>query len=182
MWYTFGTESEGKTMPKMYQFSEKEVAELEAAKKKNKNKKVDKRLEALLLRSQKASRKVVSEKTGFSKQYITDLTSQYHNKGLAAVSENHYRGNHRNMSFAEEEKLLQTFEKAAESGQIVGVDDIRRAYEEKLGRSVEKSHGHIYQMLKRHKFRKVMPRSRHPKKASPEVIETSKKLTLESKN
>ncbi|MDE7249890.1 MAG: winged helix-turn-helix domain-containing protein, partial [Lachnospiraceae bacterium] len=33
----------------------------------------------------------------------------------------------------------------------------------------------IYCVLKRHGWRKVMPRSRHPKKASEEVIETSKK-------
>jgi hypothetical protein len=169
-------------MPKAYQFSEGQVAELEAAKKKNKNKNIDRRLETLLLRAKKASRNEVSEKMGFCKQYITDLTSLYHNQGLAAVTENHYRGNHRNMSIAEEEELLRTFEKVAEGGQVVEAGDILRAYEEKLGRSFEKSHGHIYQLLKRHNFRKVMPRSRHPKKASPEAIEASKKLTLESKS
>jgi hypothetical protein len=169
-------------MARAYQFSEEQEAELEVAKKKNKNKNIDKRLEALVLRAKKVSRNEVSEKTGFCKQYITDLTALYHSQGLAAVAENHYRGNHRNMSIAEEEALLRTFEKAAEAGQIVEVSDILRAYEEKLGRSFEKSHGHIYQLLKRHNFRKVMPRSRHPKKASPEVIETSKKLTRESKS
>ena len=168
-------------MPRVYQFSEEQVAELESAKKKNRNKNIDKRLEALLLRAKKVSRSAVSEKTGFCKQYITDLTSLHHNQGIAAVTGNHYHGNHRNMSIAEAEELLMTFEKAAENGQIVEVSDILRAYEEKLGRSLEKSHGHIYQVLKRHDFRKVMPRSRHPKKASPEVIEASKKLTLESK-
>jgi len=168
-------------MPIVYQFSEEQVAELESAKKKNKDKKIDKRLEALLLRAQKVSRDAVSKKTGFCRQYITDLTSLYHNQGIAAVTGNHYRGNHRNMSIAEEEEILMAFEKAAGSGEIVEVSDILRAYEKKLGRSIEKSHGHIYQVLKRHNFRKVMPRSRHPKKASPEVIETSKKLTLESK-
>lgn len=169
-------------MPRKYQFSEEQVAELEAARKKNKNKNVDKRLEALLLRTQKNSRGAVSEKTGFCKQYITDLTSLYHNQGIAAITENHYKGNRRNMSFAEEEALLQTFEEAAENGQIIEVSDILKAYEKKLGRSIDKSHGHIYQVLKRHNFRKVMPRSRHPKKASPEVIDTSKKLTLASEN
>jgi len=168
-------------MPRVYQFSEEQVAELESAKKKNKNKSIDKRLEALLLRAQKVSRSAVSEKTGFCKQYITDLTSLYHNQGIAAVTGNHYHGNHRNMSVAEEEELLIAFEKAAENGEIVEVSDILRAYEEKLGRSLKKSHGHIYQVLKRHHFRKVMPRSRHPKKASPEVCDTSKKLTPESK-
>ncbi len=34
-------------------------------------------------------------------------------------------------------------------------------------------------VLKRKGWRKVMPRSKHPKKASPEAIEASKKLKLE---
>ena len=165
-------------MPRSYQFSNEQIEELEAARKQNKNKNVDKRLEALLLRAQKVSRDRVAEKTGFCKQYITDLTSAYHNKGLSAIVENHYKGNHRNMSYEEEEMLLEPFAKAAEEGQIVEVSCIIKAYEEKLGRSIEKSHGHIYQMLKRHNFRKVMPRSRHPKKATPEAIDASKKLTI----
>ncbi len=165
-------------MSKIYQFTEEQVAELETAKKKNKNKSVDKRLEALLLRAKKEKREKVAEKTGFCKQYITDLTAAYHNKGLSSIVENHYKGNHRNMSFEEEEKLLETFKKAAESGQLIEVSDILRAYEEKLGRSFEKDHGRIYRVLQRHDFRKVMPRSKRPKSATPEAIEASKKLTL----
>lgn len=166
-------------MSKSYQFSEEQIAEIKAAKKKNKNKRVDKRLDALLLRSENLSRAKVSEKTGFCKQYITDLTKIYHTKGIGAITENHYKGNHRNMSISEEKELLESFETAAKNGQIVEVSDILRAYEEKLGRSLEKSHGHIYQVLKRHGFRKVMPRSRHPKKSSDEEIDSSKKLTIE---
>ena len=39
-----------------------------------------------------------------------------------------------------------------------------------------KSVGHIYAVLHRNGWRKTMPRSRHPKKASDEAIEASKKL------
>lgn len=85
-----------------------------------------------------------------------------------------------NLSYDEEEKLLAEFEAKAESGQIIEVSDIKAAYQEKVGHTI--SSGQIYYVLKRHSWRKVKPRSRHPKKASPEVIETSKKLTLESKN
>ncbi len=164
-------------MPKFYRFSEEQIAELEDARKKNKNKNVDKRLEALLMRAQNIKRKEVSEKTGFCEQYITDLTALYHADGLGAIVDNHYSGNHRNMSFEQEEELLETFEERAENGQIVEVSDILKAYEDKLGRSVESSHGHIYQVLKRHNMRKIKPRSKHPKKASDEDIEASKKLT-----
>lgn len=67
---------------------------------------------------------------------------------------------------------------SAQAGQLVEVSAILRAYEEKTGRTLEKSHGQIYYVLKRHGWRKVMPRSKHPNKASDEVIEASKKLTL----
>jgi len=73
----------------------------------------------------------ITIKTGFCKQYITDLTASFQQNGLSAIVENHYHGNHRNMSFEEEEKLLREFDQAAEEGKIVEVGDILRAYEKK---------------------------------------------------
>ena len=48
------------------------------------------------------------------------------------------------------------------------------SYEQAVGHRTGGSQ--IYYVLRRHGWRKVMPRSKHPKKASEEVIETSKKL------
>ncbi len=166
-------------MSKSYKFSQTQIEELQAARKKNKNKKVDKRLEALLLRASDVKREIVAKKTGFSKQYITDLTAKYHNEGLASITENHYKGNHRNLSWDEEEALLRSFDEAAEKGQIVEVSAIKRAYEEMTGKDYSKAHGIIYDVMKRHGFRRVMPRSKHPKSASPEAVEASKKLRLQ---
>ncbi|MDY6018985.1 MAG: winged helix-turn-helix domain-containing protein, partial [Anaerococcus sp.] len=81
-------------------------------------------------------------------------------------------GNRRNMTFEEEEEFLKQFEEKAEKGQIVTAKEIEKAYIEKVGHSIGGSQ--IYYVLKRHGFRKIMPRSRHPKKASKEVIEDSK--------
>lgn len=167
-------------MPKTYQFTSEQIAELEAARKRNKKKDVEKRLEALLLRASKVSRRAVAEKTGFCAQYITDLTASYHQKGLSAIVGNHQSGNHRNMSYEEEAALLAPFIEEAKAGKQVEVSDILRAYEEKLQRSFENDHGRIYRVLERHGWRKVMPRSRHPQKADEEAIEASKKLTLVS--
>ena len=61
---------------------------------------------------------------------------------------------------------------------MVSVRDIETAYQEAVGHSI--GTGQIYYVLRRHGWRKIMPRSRHPKKASEEVIETSKKLKPES--
>jgi hypothetical protein len=53
------------------------------------------------------------------------------------------------------------------------VADIAKAYENKIGKKV--SLVMIYLLLKRHKWRKVMPRSQHPKKADEKDIEAYKK-------
>ena len=82
------------------------------------------------------------------------------------------------MSYEEEAALLKPFEKEAEAGRMVEISEIKAAYQEAVGHSVGTAQ--IYYVLHRHKWRKVMPRSRHPKKASEEVIEASKKLILNS--
>ena len=84
-----------------------------------------------------------------------------------------YKGNHRNMTYEEEEKFLSQFYEKAKQGQIVEVSEIEKAYAEKTNFET-KSHGQIYDMLKRHCWRKVMLRSRHPQKANNEVIKASK--------
>jgi len=168
-------------LPKRYQINEEEVTMLEKARKENKNKNVEKRLKVLVLHAQGEKRAQIAEKTGFAKSYVSELVAKYCNKGISAIIENHYRGNHRNLSIEEEEALLEPFRKAAEAGQIIDVNDIKREYEEKLGRSIANQHGLIYYVLARHGWRKVMPRSKHPKKASNEAIEASKKLTVSSK-
>lgn len=162
-------------MPKTYQFTEEQIAELTAAKKKNKNKTINRRIEALLLRAAKVKRMLVAEKTGFCKQYISDLTANYHQKGLSTIIDNHYGGNRRNMSLEEEKAFLEPFIGQSEKGQLIEVSAIKAAYEEKVGHTIGGSQ--IYYLLARHGFRKVMPRSQHPNKASKEVIEASKKLT-----
>ncbi len=84
------------------------------------------------------------------------------------------------MSYKEEEEFLEQYQKQAADGQIIDTGVIRKAYEEKVGHTIGGSQ--IYYVLRRHGWRKVMPRSKHPNKASEEVIETSKKLTNISKN
>jgi len=168
-------------MPKRHKISEEQIAELNQARKETKDKKVDKRLKALLLHSEGMGHEKIAEQTEFAKTYISELVCKYCTKGLSTIADNHYQGNRRNLSFAEEEAFLATFKKAAESGQIVEVSTIKVAYEEKIRRTVN-SNGLIYELLKRHGWRKIMPRSKHPNKASDEAIEASKKLTLKSGN
>ena len=57
---------------------------------------------------------------------------------------------------------------------MVEISKIKAAYQEKVDYKI--SVVQIYRVLHRHGWRKIMPRSRHPKKATPEAIEASKKL------
>ncbi len=162
---------------KRYTFTDEEKVEIKAAREKNRNIHIEKRLEVLEMRAEGKQNKEISEKTGFHTQYITVLVSQYKKHGLGSITENHYHGNRRNMSCAEEEALLEPFREEARAGKMVSVREIEAAYREAVGHSIGTSQ--IYYVLHRHGWRKVMPRSKHPKQASEEVIETSKKLKSE---
>jgi len=103
---------------------------------------------------------------------VKKVISDYGRAGLDGILRGTFGGNRRNLSLSEEEKLLQPFLKQAESGQILVVADIQKAYESVLGRRVPPST--IYRMLDRHNWRKVMPRPKHPK-SKPEEQEAYKK-------
>ena len=95
--------------PKFKAVVNEETQEIKVARTKNRDKSVEMRLEALEMRAEGKKNKEISEKTGFHTQYITVLVSRYKTNGLASITENHYHGNRRNLSFAEEEALLELF-------------------------------------------------------------------------
>ncbi len=167
-------------MPKRHHITEEQVKEMELVLKKNKDKNIDRRVKALLLHAQGIKHSEIASRTGFAASYISALVRKYCGSGLSVIVSNNYSGNHRNLSYTEEEAVLSPFIKMAQAGQVVEVSAIKSAYETRIGRSLEKDHGQIYRVLKRHGWRKVMPRSKHPKKATKEAIDASKKLKLPS--
>ena len=167
-------------MKMKYAFSEEDKKAIKEARKNTRDKQQDRRLEVLELRCEGMTQKEIAEKTGFHRSHVSNLIKKYFEEGLGAISEKHYVGNRKNMSYEEEEKLLAPFKEKANKGELVEVSAIEAVYREAVGHSIGTAQ--IYYVLHRHGWRKVMPRSRHPKKASEEVIETSKKLTPESEN
>ena len=167
-------------MASRYQFSEEEIKAIQQARKENKDKRAETRLKALELRAKGEGAKEVAKAAGFHPAYVTQLVAKYRDHGLEAISGNHYGGNHRNMSVEKEAAILTPFKEEAEKGKIVETKKIAEAYQSAVDHPVGK--GQIYRVLHRHGWRKVMPRSKHPKKASEEEIESSKKLTLLSKH
>ena len=77
------------------------------------------------------------------------------------------------MTNEQEEAFLAPFVALAKEGKIVEITDIYNAYQEAIGHPATRNA--IYYILGKHGWRKIMPRGRHPKKASAEAVEAYKK-------
>ncbi len=117
---------------------------------------------------------------GADKRQVSRWKGIYINGGVEALNRKGGGRNRENMSVEEEEEIINQFNEEAEAGKMIEVSEIRKAYEEKLGRKTHPTY--IYTILHRHGWRKVKPRSRHPKKADDEAIEASKKLKQKFRN
>ncbi len=157
-----------------YQISEEEYQEIKAKEKETRDKRVSKRLKVLMLRYEGKSNSEIATKLDISTNRLSHLISEYKRVGLDEYVRSKYTGNHRNMSYEEEQAILDRFSAEAEAGQIITVKEIKAVFDEKLGRDTGR--GYIYMLLERHGWRKLKPRSRHPQKASEEEIAASKKL------
>jgi transposase len=167
-------------MAKAYKISEEQVAEIKAARKAVKDKRIDKRLHAIELRGKELSNEEIASKLDTSPKVVSRWVSAYCREGIQALMGGKYVGNRRNMSLAEEAAFLLPFKEQARQGRLVEVGAIKAAYEEKVGHTIGGSQ--IYRVLHRHGWRKIMPRSKHPNKASDEAIDASKKLKRNTKS
>ena len=164
----------GVTKVRRQRISEEEYQQIVAAEKGTQDKQISRKLRALMLRYEGLSNEEIGKRLELCSERVSQLVSEYKREGLEEYIQKKYGGNHRNMSEAEETELLEQFREKAEAGQVCEVKDIKQAFDEKLGRDTGR--GYIYMLLARHGWRKVMPRSQHPKKANEEAIEASKKL------
>ena len=154
--------------------SEEEYGRITAAAKANKNKRVAQRLEVLILRYEGMSNAEISLRTGFNNRYITTLMGLYKKQGLEEFIRIKQTSHNRNMSESEEAEVLAECEKEAEAGQMLTAAIVQEKLEKRLGRAIAQNYA--YRVMKRHGWRKVMPRSKHPKAASREEQDSSKKL------
>lgn len=156
------------------QYSEEQKDEIIKAYKSCKKAKEQKRLLCIKLRVCEGYKtKQISEITGYTPTFVDEIISRYNRLGLPDIFIKKQVGNRRNLSCEAEMDFLKTFYKQAEAGQMLIISDIQTAYEKLVGKQVPKAT--VYNMLHRNGWRKVMPRSKHPKKASNEAIEAYKK-------
>lgn len=162
-------------MPKTYKISKENIAEIKEIRKTISNKKVDRRLYAVQLRGEGLRNGEIAEKLDTSDKMVSQWVSAYiKNGGIKALLPKERIGQHRNLSYEEEAEFLAEYAEQAKAGKIIDTNELKAAYIARVGHTIGGSQ--IYLLLARHGWRKVMPRSKHPKKASDEAIEASKKL------
>ena len=94
-------------------------------------------------------------------------------RGTKALVDEKRGGRRRQLLTLEEEKgFLATFQDRADSASMIVANEIKAALEKQLGHSIHKTT--VYRLLKRHGWRKVVPRPKHPQQ-SKEAAEAFKK-------
>ena len=165
-----------------YTISADAAAEIWEKIKTTKNKTACRRLEAVALLGEGKTPEEVASIKKYSAKHVRNLRLLYHEEGIETLGSDGRRGgNHRLMNQEEAAAFLKQFEEQAKEGKMLTVDEIAKALDKQTGKE-RKSLSTTYSFLHSHGWRKVMPRSKHPNKASDEVIEASKKLTPESRN
>lgn len=157
-----------------YQITKEEYESIKAAEKNTNDKRISRQLKVLILRYEGKSNPEIAEKLDISTDRISHLVSQFKREGLEEFMRVKYTGHNRNMTYEEEQAILDRFAERAEAGQIITVKEIKAAFDEKIGKDTGR--GYIYMLLARHKWRKIKPRPKHPQRASDEEIAASKKL------
>ncbi|KAA6331621.1 hypothetical protein EZS27_019787 [termite gut metagenome] len=107
--------------------------------------------------------KEIASVLGVSISKVYHVIQQYNQLG-SSWRTNKKRGGRREalslMTLEEESKILKQIEKQALSGQILIYKQVKSLIEEKLGKSV--SDDYVWDLFKRHKWTKKVPRQSHP--------------------
>ena len=121
------------------------------------------RIQCVLIRATLGSSAAeIARLLGWSTPTVHVIHSRWAKEG-DAIFDLKAKGGRRNeyLTLEEEAEFLHPFLDKAEAGGILNMNEIKKAFEVRVGRHVAKST--VYRMLERHDWRKVAPRSRHPK-------------------
>jgi transposase len=102
---------------------------------------------------------------GVTKSKIYKVVELYNKEG-AGFTDNLNWGGRRSqtshMSFEDEKKMMDDLKNKAKEGKIIVAKHIRKIVETKIGKAV--SDDYIWDLFKRHNWKKKMPRPEHPKR------------------
>jgi len=120
----------------------------------------------------------VIELTGFCQKSLYNFMNNYANGGVNALQSKYKGGGSRKIAFDEEKRIFNSLLEKAKEGSFLRGAELQKKFEKEANVSYHQNN--FYKVLNRHGWKKQVPRGRHPKKASDEAIEASKKYTLRS--
>ncbi len=169
-------------MRKPYKITSENKIEAQKLLKKNVlDTKAYRRVQAVALKGEGYSNAQISEITGISYTHVSRILGLFVREGFESLhKDNRKGGNRQKVTFAQELLFLESYIELAESGKMITVKDLWLDFQEEFNVSMARSS--FYRVLKRHNWRKIIPRKAHHKKADDATIEASKKLTQNMKN
>jgi len=126
-------------MGKSYQITEAELKALEELRTQNKDKDTERRLHAVILRGKGMRNIEVAKKLDTAPQVISYWVSRFKREGVDGLLEHRKGGNHRNMTYEEEEEILQKFRDKAIRGELVTLREIKQRMKKRLVRHSERT-------------------------------------------
>lgn len=103
----------------------------------------------------------IARPCGLSQGRVHQVISTYNRFGVQAVETPGKGGRrHESLSLEEEKQWLAPFLVRAQAGEIATAGEVQLAFEARIGHEVDEST--MYRFLKRHRWRKLMPRPNHP--------------------
>lgn len=104
----------------------------------------------------------IASSVALSAVTVKRVWTDYRKRGEQAIFEDRRGGRyHEHLTREEEEAFLAPFLETAKEGGVLVVQTVKKAYEQKIQQRVGSST--IYDLLHRHGWRKIVPRSQHPK-------------------
>lgn len=102
---------------------------------------------------------------GVTKSKIYKVVEIYNKEGAGFLDNLNWGGRRSqtsHMSFEDEKKMMDDLKNKAKDGQILVAKHLRKIVEKKVGKPV--SDDYIWDLFKRHNWKKKMPRPEHPKR------------------
>lgn len=121
----------------------------------------------------------IALEVGLARQTVHNLIAAYNRHGPQVLeTPGHGQRQRAYLSLRQEQALVDKFRKKSAAGQISTAQQFKPVIERVIGRQVHKTT--VYRLLKRHQWRKVVPRPRHPQASAAE--QTAFKKTSRSKS
>ena len=118
----------------------------------------------------------IADHLAVSVSLVHKTVSEYNKYGASSIETKGKGGRyHSYLTPEEEQSFMEGFISQAQKGQISTVNEIKDAFEQLVGKKVNKST--IYRMLNRNGWRKIVPMPHHPQK-DIEVQESFKKTSI----